>query len=541
MATSNTSTKYFLFIQLVTIIIVIVGCSSPVNSKYIPMELDFEIGNASEFGKNDGYINSSITGGISPYTFLWSTGQTTQNISNLAAGSYIVTVTDNKNNTVTDSARIAQPDYINVPPIINSLISSSDVVNPGTSVTITADVTDVDDDVINYTWSIGNSVLESGPSINTLNWQSPNTTGQYFITLTVNDGTNERTKTITIRVNSIQNVPTLVNPINNSTTKTGDILLTWECIDADNDRLSFNVYFGESSNPPIISYYQSEQYYDPGILEDGKAYYWRIDAEDNYSNVTTSDVNSFVVSYSVEQIFQIGNSQENIKMVLINGGSFPLGAPNEVGAGSDEVPVKTITIDYDFWIGKFEVTQKQWKSVYDNWISPSSTSENHPATNISFNDVTAFIDSLNKIENDSLWRLPSEAEWEYVCRADHYNTRFWWGDDNNYLQLTNYAWYNVNSSLVKEVGSVRTNKPNPWGVWDMQGNAYEYCEDYYHYDYNTVPTDGSPELLPDNGSRAMRGGSVGFEARRCRPSLRSWMQPTWKTDDVGFRLVRDVK
>ena len=157
-----------------------------------------------------------------------------------------------------------------------------------------------------------------------------------------------------------------------------------------------------------------------------------------------------------------------IEFVWIEPGTFLMGAA-DLGFTEHEV-----TISRGFYLGKYEITQGQWESVMGSNPSYFGGS-NRPVEQVSWNDVQEFIGRLNEAAGEEVYRLPTEAEWEYACRAGT-TTRWSFGDDEG--QLGEYAWYTGNNSPygTKEVG---TKRPNPWGLYDMHGNVWEWCQDWY--------------------------------------------------------------
>ncbi len=242
----------------------------------------------------------------------------------------------------------------------------------------------------------------------------------------------------------------------------------------------------------------------------------------------------------IEQSFILGSSDVSITMVWITAGTFMMGAPGTAGAGDDEAPKHTVTISEGYWIGQFEITQKQWEAVMGPKVFTFAGYPNRPADNISWNDAKSFITTLNQLEQKNLWRLPTEAEWEYACRAGVYNTRFWWGDDFSYTEVNKYAWTSVNSGgRTHDVGSTTGGVPNPWGLWDMGGNVWEWSEDWYHWGYIDAPGDGSAWIDPAGTKRIIRGGSFWEDGRRPLPTLRSLAPPSARSATLGVRIVRE--
>jgi formylglycine-generating enzyme required for sulfatase activity len=213
-----------------------------------------------------------------------------------------------------------------------------------------------------------------------------------------------------------------------------------------------------------------------------------------------------------------------MKFKLLRPGTFVMGS---IDGAEDEMPVHLVTITRPFYMGVYEVTQEQWKQVMGK--NPSAFEDDkRPVENVSWNEVLKFIKKLSEKEGVH-YRLPTEAEWEYSCRAGT-KTRFYWGDEFS----GEYAWYLENSGGTTQ--SVGQKKPNAWGLYDMTGNVYEWCADSYG-DY-TVGQLVDPEK---SGStrRIGRGGSWNTRAEGCRSSNRGSNHPFRRFDVLGFRLVRD--
>jgi formylglycine-generating enzyme required for sulfatase activity/uncharacterized caspase-like protein len=220
-------------------------------------------------------------------------------------------------------------------------------------------------------------------------------------------------------------------------------------------------------------------------------------------------------------------------LVLIPSGEFDMGSPtNEKDRFSYENPVHHVNISNAFYLGKYEVTQKQWRDVMGR--SPSGfKGDNRPVEQVSWYDVQDFIKKLNEKEGVNKYRLPSEAEWEYADRAGT-TTRYFFGDDES--KLSEFAWYDSNSETVTH--DVGQKKPNPWGLYDMNGNVMEWVQDKWHTDYYGAPTDGSSWESGDSSDRIYRGGDWINNARICRSAERIWSDPGNRGGSLGFRLLR---
>jgi formylglycine-generating enzyme required for sulfatase activity len=227
-----------------------------------------------------------------------------------------------------------------------------------------------------------------------------------------------------------------------------------------------------------------------------------------------------------------------MEFVLIPAGEFDMGSPsNEADRNDDEGPVHRVKISNAFYMGKYEVTQNQWREVMGT--SPSYfKGDNLPVENVSWNDVQEFVKKLNEKEGTNKYRLPSEAEWEYAVRAGT-TTRYSFGDDKS--MLYDYAWYYGNSGDITGMGNtheVGQKKPNPWGLYDMHGNVLEWVQDSWHSDYNGAPTDGSAWESGNGSDRVSRGNWMGAWTDCCRSAARSGYDPGATYYGLGFRLLR---
>ena len=216
------------------------------------------------------------------------------------------------------------------------------------------------------------------------------------------------------------------------------------------------------------------------------------------------------------------------QMVEVRGGTFTMGATSEQGsdAKSDEKPAHKVTLS-DYYIGKTEVTQALWKAVMGN--NPSSfKGENLPVECISWNDCKAFISKLNSLTGKR-FRMPTEAEWEYAARGGSKSRGYKYSGSNT---LDDVAWYWDNSG--RKTHEVGTKKPNELGLYDMSGNVWEWCSDWYG-DYSSS-AQTNPKG-PDSGTyRVYRGGSWDGDARDCRCSGRHDYGPDYRGSYLGLRL-----
>jgi formylglycine-generating enzyme required for sulfatase activity len=225
--------------------------------------------------------------------------------------------------------------------------------------------------------------------------------------------------------------------------------------------------------------------------------------------------------------------------VWIEPGMFPMGSPvSEPGRYDREGPQHEVTISRGFYLGKTEITQGQWEAVMGTtpWSGQDyvQSNPNHPAAYISWDDMQFFIGKLNAA-GEEIYRLPSESEWEYACRAGT-DTRWSFGDAES--QLGDFAWYRDNAwdADLQYGQPVGTKLPNPWGLYDMHGNILEWCQDWYG-DYSSSAQ--ADPTGPETGTyRVLRGGYFYYFARSTRPAYRISSLPDFRDYYIGARLLR---
>jgi formylglycine-generating enzyme required for sulfatase activity len=214
-----------------------------------------------------------------------------------------------------------------------------------------------------------------------------------------------------------------------------------------------------------------------------------------------------------------------IPTVFVEGGTFQMGSTT---GDPDEQPVHSVTLS-SFAIGKYEVTQAQWKTVMGVNPSTFSNCDECPVENVSWNDVQLFITKLNNLTG-KIYRLPTEAEWEYAARGGKLSKGYTYSGSNT---IDDVAWYTSNSSNTTH--SVGQKIANELGIYDMTGNVWEWCSDWYGaYSSNsqTNPTGASSGTY-----RVMRGGSWDFFPQGSRVAYRGNRAPDARGDFIGFRVV----
>jgi formylglycine-generating enzyme required for sulfatase activity len=246
--------------------------------------------------------------------------------------------------------------------------------------------------------------------------------------------------------------------------------------------------------------------------------------------------------YFTERVNGIG-----IEMVAIPGGRFWMGSPNGEADRLDmESPQHEVSVS-DFFLGKFTVTQAQWRAVAQlpqinkslNADPSNFKGDNRPVEQVSWDDAQEFCARLSQATGKA-YRLPSEAQWEYACRAGT-TTPFAFGATLN-TDIANYrgdlAYGNGKKGVSREqtvdVGSF---PPNAWGLYDMHGNVWEWCEDSWHNNYNGAPTDGTAWIDNSTESKLLRGGSWIHAPRNCRSAIRGGSSRDDRDRFIGFRVL----
>lgn len=222
-------------------------------------------------------------------------------------------------------------------------------------------------------------------------------------------------------------------------------------------------------------------------------------------------------------------------LALIPAGKFMMGSPNdEKDRSGDEGPQHNVMISRPFYMGVYAVTQAQYEQVMGK--NPSNTrGPQNPVEMVSWNDAVDFCRNISQKTGQTA-HLPTEPQWEYACRAES-TTRFHYGNDDDYSKLGDYAWYKASSkSKAQPVGR---KKPNSWGLYDMQGNVWQWCSTWFGAYRCGEETDPQG---PDSGSsRVLRGGGWGNLPQSCRSAFRSCLTPDNRDVSCGFRVVVDLK
>lgn len=248
----------------------------------------------------------------------------------------------------------------------------------------------------------------------------------------------------------------------------------------------------------------------------------------------------------VESPYAVGRVFEHCEycpvMVVVPAGEFVMGSPpDEVNRGDDEGPLHSVAVAYDFAVGIYEVTFDQWqrclgeKGCSHDPVDNDWGGESLPVTNVSWLDAKDYVAWLSdKTGND--YRLLTESEWEYAARAGS-SGRFWWGDESpEGKAVCAGCSLDGRSDIARPVGAY---SPNPFGLYDVHGNVWEWVEDCWRKNYDDHPVDGSPSVPSDTcRRRVLRGGAWPNGGRELRSANRSWKVPEHRSlHGKGFRVA----
>ncbi len=228
--------------------------------------------------------------------------------------------------------------------------------------------------------------------------------------------------------------------------------------------------------------------------------------------------------------FQMGTNSTDVVSYYQLGVTEPVSNADWANAAR---PLHAVTFAQPFFMGKYAITQAQWQAVMGDNPSQNTSDANLPVDSVSWNDAVAFCQALSQSAGRT-FRLPSEAEWEYGCKAGGGDTPYFFGAAVDLLGQ--YAWYVDNSGGATH--AVGQKLPNAFGLYDVHGNVWEWCQDPYHATYAEAPVDGSVWSTGGNTAlRVLRGGSTGQLAGACRSAWRNFFAPTDHYADFSLRVV----
>ncbi len=231
-----------------------------------------------------------------------------------------------------------------------------------------------------------------------------------------------------------------------------------------------------------------------------------------------------------EDLDRLPLANHAVELVAVPAGRFCMGSEHGLHL---ELPIHEVMVEQPFWIGRYPLTRAQWLAATGDDPALHRGSEQLPVEGVSFDAALDCCARLSELSGRRV-RLPSEAEWEYACRAGS-TTEFHFGNETS--ELSRHAWYDLNSTgRPHPVGTVL---PNAWGLCDMIGNVWEWCLDVWQADYTGAPANASPRLdrAEQQPRRVLRGGSFRFDSDRCRSAYRSREWRHFATDEFGMRVV----
>lgn len=249
-----------------------------------------------------------------------------------------------------------------------------------------------------------------------------------------------------------------------------------------------------------------------------KVPYTLLDSIATYTYEEGQDDGETVKEYNVNGV--------SFKMIKVESGTFRMGSTT---GDSDEQPVHSVTLSKDYYIGETEVTQELWTTVMGSNPSCFTSDSQLPVERVSWNDCQTFITKLNSLTGGN-FRLPTEAEWEYAARGGNKSAEYTYSGSNT---IEDVAWYSVNSG--DKTHTVKTKSPNELGIYDMSGNVWEWCSDWYGNYSSAAASD--PTGASSGSSRVIHGGCFGNVAIDCRCTYRFQYTPSSAYDHLGLRLA----
>jgi formylglycine-generating enzyme required for sulfatase activity len=234
-----------------------------------------------------------------------------------------------------------------------------------------------------------------------------------------------------------------------------------------------------------------------------------------------------------------------LELVWVAPQTFTMGRNmDEMESSNYEDPIHDVTFSIGYWIGKYEITKGQWEAVMGagpwvgEWGVPETPDPNEPATYMNWHEAVAFCEALSE-HTENTFRLPREAEWEAACRAGT-RTRFYWGDDLESADIADYAWYQDSPHVegVDRSHVVGQLLPNDWGLYDMSGNVWEWCQDWYGEYSESGATETDPTGPEQRWQRVTRGGDFASDAGDVRSAgTRVGGHPDNGDEQQGLRVV----
>ncbi len=269
-----------------------------------------------------------------------------------------------------------------------------------------------------------------------------------------------------------------------------------------------------------------------GVTAGHKKIFWNLLQDGSEWNIERARFK--VVAEKTKKTFTVNGV--SFTMILVEGGTFTMGGTSEQGsnAESDEKPAHSVTLS-DYYIGQTEVTQALWKAVMGNNPAYFKNGDNYPVETVSWEDCQQFVQKLNSLLSAQLggkrFALPTEAQWEYTARGGNKSSGYKYSGSNTFLGSV--AWYDDNSNSTTH--PVATKYSNELGVYDMSGNVWEWCQDWYGSYGSSSQT--NPQGASSGSNRVSRGGSWYSSARDCRVSDRGNITPANRGSYLGLRLV----
>ena len=438
-------------------------------------------------------------------------------------------------NTANRQITVSQPE--NQAPVASggTFSTTEDTIGSGT-----LSATDADSDTLNYqlvsNGSLGTASITNASTGAFSYTPSSNASGSDSFTFKVSDGkADSNTATVSVTITAVNDAPTasISVPASSGNTDTSFSFDASASSDIEDSTSILQVRWDWGSDGTWDTSYSETKTVSHSFSSAG-TYVVQVQVKDP-GGLTATASSSVTVSAKSDYTGETYSNSLGMSFNQIPSGTFTMGCEGEDGAsgyscGSDEGPEHQVTISQAFYMQTTEMTQEQWKAVMGgNPSSFSSCGDDCPVEQVSWDDIQDFLVTLNGL-GQGTYRLPTEAEWEYTARAGT-TTTYSFGDSSS--QLGDYAWYGGSSGTHP----VATKLPNPWGLYDMHGNVWEWVQDRYGSSAYSSHAATDPIYEGSGSYRVFRGGSWGHYAGNLRSAFRGRRDPADRHYSLGFRLV----
>ena len=483
-------------------------------------------------------------------THVWTLAETGTHVA------YVRAIDNDHIQSPSDSFQVSVHSYV---PVITNVRDT--VVSQQASVTITVTAFDTNSTVGKYYWGGPQPGWTDSTTVPQKTFTNPQGGALTVRWGVVDDDGNSVSDTLTVLFNRGPGSVTLVEPAAGSPApfvsynfvdQEGRTKLSFNATDPDGsaDTLTYSLYLGTGQNALSLAFTGRALSYTAENMQASTVYFWKLRVKDLFGD-SLENSGSFTTAAAP-------GAPRGMKLVRSGSKSFLMG---QAGFDASEVPVHAVSFSYHFWMDTTEVTKKDFSTVLGLVPDQSTGVSVLPAANCTWYDAALYCNARSRLENKDTvysyqsivgtkgnkctlsglsvnleaggYRLPTEAEWEYACRAGTQTLFFW---STSQIDAETYAWLAEYSS--NQPHSVAAKLPNAFGLYDMAGNVWEWCNDWFGADYYSTGPASSDPVGPASGQeRSIRGGSFRTTYYFAQSATRSKMKPETADPSIGFRAV----